>query len=117
DRVGLFDENLPVCEDYDFWLRTTSKFEVFLIPQYLTIKEGGHFDQQSKKFPAMDKFRIYSLKKILESGLLEKENYGIAFEELKNKCYIYIKGALKRNKNEEVEYYKNIIEELQNKYV
>lgn len=109
DNFGIFDETLPACEDYDFWLRVTCKLPVYLIPEYLTIKEGGHHGQQSKKFPAMDKFRIYALAKILENGSLKKEDYKIALEELKNKCNIYITGAGKRGKIKEVDYYKNII--------
>jgi glycosyltransferase involved in cell wall biosynthesis len=114
DKIGLFDEKLPVCEDYDFWLRVTSKFPVFLIPKYLTIKEGGHLDQQSKRYPAMDKFRIYALQKILESRELNEENYRIAFNELKYKCSIYIKGAAKRKKIEEVDYYNKLILRFEN---
>ena len=98
DKSGIFDENLPACEDYDFWLRVTAHYPVFLIPQELTIKEGGHPDQQSKKHPAMDKFRITALEKILASGSLNNELTQIAFKELKKKCSVYIKGALKRGK-------------------
>jgi glycosyltransferase involved in cell wall biosynthesis len=115
DEVGLFDENLPACEDYDFWLRVTSRYPVFLIPHYLTIKEGGHLDQQSKKYPALDRFRIYALKKILEEGNLDTKKYKIALEELKNKCRIYIQGAKKRKKYQEVKYYQNLILELERK--
>jgi len=113
--VGLFDENLPVCEDYDFWLRVTAKWPVFLIPHCLTIKEGGHMDQQSKKYPALDRFRIYALKRILEEGNLDQEKYRIALKELKNKCQIYIQGAKKRKKYQEVKYYESIILELEKK--
>jgi len=112
DEVGCFDESLPVCEDYDFWLRITFKNEVFLIPHWLTIKEGGRKDQLSKKYPAMDKFRIKSLIKVLESGLLNDTDYDLAYTELKNKCSIYIQGALKRDRNNEIENYQNIVANL-----
>ncbi|UCG34994.1 MAG: glycosyltransferase [Candidatus Omnitrophota bacterium] len=112
DEIGLFDENFPACEDYDFWLRATARYPVMLIPEDLTIKEGGHPDQQSKKYPAMDKFRITALKKILANGELNKELAQIAFEELKEKCSIYIKGALKRKKTKEAQYYKGLIEQF-----
>lgn len=112
-QVGLFDEKLPACEDYEFWLRVTSQFPVFLIPEYLTVKEGGHPGQQSKKYPAMDKFRIYALKKILESGRLNKSNYAAALEEFRNKCSVYIKGAIKRGKIKEVALYKQLILEFE----
>ncbi len=32
-EVGLFDENLPACEDYDLWLRITWKYPVVLIDE------------------------------------------------------------------------------------
>ena len=111
-QIGTFDENLPACEDYDFWLRVAAKFSILLIPQHLTIKEGGQSDQQSKKYPAMDKFRIYALKKILEQRKLTKEKYEIAYAELQNKCDIYIKGAAKRNKLDEANYYRKLINAL-----
>lgn len=109
-EIGYFDKNLPACEDYDFLLRISSLYPIFLIPKYLTIKEGGHADQLSKKYPAMDKFRIYALKKILKNNNLSKPNYQLAYQELKHKCDIYIKGALRRGKNAEVSYYRNLCE-------
>ncbi|UCD15168.1 MAG: glycosyltransferase [Candidatus Omnitrophota bacterium] len=112
-KIGGFDENLDACEDYDFWLRTTAQFPVYLIRQYLTIKEGGHTNQQSKKYPAMDRFRIQSLVKILDTLQLTREDYACAVAELRNKCYIYMSGAKKRKKTKEVAFYKNLI----NKYV
>ena len=110
--VGLFDERMLVCEDYDFWLRVTAKFPVCLIGRYLTIKEGGHPDQQSKKYPAIDRFRIYALKKILEGATLNDQDYKIARAELKNKCSIYIKGAVKRGKTDEVNRYRKLISQF-----
>jgi len=105
--IGYFDENLLACEDYDFWLRVSSQYPVFLIPEYLTIKEGGHPDQQSKKYPAMDRFRIYALEKILKELPEESDDYRLAWLELRRKCLIYIKGAfgfrLNRNQLRDIE--------------
>lgn len=109
-EIGMFDETMPACEDYDFLLRAANKYEVVLIPFYLTIKEGGHPGQLSFKYPAMDTFRIYSLNKILESKELSADNFKIAVNELKRKCDIFIKGALKRGKNKEADYYKTLME-------
>ncbi|MFA5337631.1 MAG: glycosyltransferase family A protein [Candidatus Omnitrophota bacterium] len=111
-EIGLFDENLLACEDYEFWLRVTNKRKVLLIPDYLTIKQGGHPGQQSFKYEAMDTFRIYALKKILESNELTKDNFKIAADELKRKCEIFIKGALKRGKIKEVEYCRSLVEKF-----
>lgn len=112
--IGYFDPDLPACEDYDFWLKATCKYPVFLIEKHLTIKEGGHPDQQSKKYPAMDKFRIYALQKILKSGSLNPADFETARKELVSKCSIYIKGAVKRKKTEEITYYQDIINSFSN---
>lgn len=112
-HIGYFDEHLLVCEDYDFWLRITHKYPTMLIPKALTIKEGGHFDQESKKYPAMDKFRIYAIEKLLKDNSLSNKNYTLAYQELKNKCLIYITGTLKRNKQKETAYYEDLIKRLE----
>ena len=38
DEVGMFDETLPVCEDYDLWLRIASQTRVLYVPEKLVIK-------------------------------------------------------------------------------
>ena len=108
-EVGVFDEKLPACEDYDFWLRAAARFPVFLIPRYLTIKEGGHLDQQSRKYPAMDKFRIYALAKIIKSGMLDGKKKHYACLEIMQKGMVYVKGLIKRKKTEEA---KKVEEEI-----
>ncbi len=107
DDVGIFDQSLPACEDYDFWLRATSRYEVKLIPQSLTIKDGGRADQLSLQ-PGLDKYRIAALDKILRSGTLNDEQYEKTREELIKKCIIYLKGAEKRGKLDEVKHYQSI---------
>jgi glycosyltransferase involved in cell wall biosynthesis len=95
EDIGVFDESLPACEDYDFCLRATSKYEVKLIPESLTIKNGGRPDQLSS-MPGLDQYRIAALDKILSSGTLNDEQYEKTKEELIKKCIIYTKGAEKR---------------------
>ncbi|MFA7677572.1 MAG: glycosyltransferase [Candidatus Omnitrophota bacterium] len=110
--IGNFDESFSTCEDYEFWLRVSLKYPVILMPDYLTIKEGGHNGQQSEKYEAMDTFRIRALKKILEKETLTLENYIAAYSELKSKCHIYIQGALRRKKPFQADKYRKIINEL-----
>jgi GT2 family glycosyltransferase len=104
-KVGLFDKSLPVCEDYDLWLRITAKYPVLFIERPLIIKMGGHDDQLSRSYEAMDKFRIQSLVKTLKSGILDEAQMMKAVEELKIKCRIVAAGAKKRGRAEEAEYY------------
>ena len=101
DEIGLFDESLPACEDYDLWLRIASKHLIGLIEKPYIIKYGGHADQRSREFPAMDQFRIRSLAKILSQNTLMPEQAAAARKTLEEKAKIYIEGALKRGKEKE----------------
>lgn len=112
DEVGYFDETLPACEDYDLWLRISSKHPIYLIDQPLVVKRGGHSDQLSHTIPALDRYRIQALKKILGSGQLSHDQYVIAFKELETKCHIYGQGCLKRGKIEEGHYYLGLPERV-----
>jgi glycosyltransferase involved in cell wall biosynthesis len=101
NQEGGFDESLPACEDYDLWLRISSRCPIHLIDLPLVVKRGGHPDQLSRATPALDRYRIQALVKLLDSGGLTAEQYESAFKELKIKCRIYGQGCLKRSKEEE----------------
>lgn len=58
---GGFAEEFIVCEDYDLWLRLLLKNDIGFISTPLIKKNGGHSDQLSTKFVAMDYWRIKSL--------------------------------------------------------
>ncbi len=105
DNVGLFDEDLPVCEDYDMWLRVASRYPVLFIPSPLIIKRGGHADQLSRSYEVMDKYRIRGLAKILQSGALTDDLWARTLAELRQKCVIVAHGAEKRGRPEEARYY------------
>jgi glycosyltransferase involved in cell wall biosynthesis len=93
-----FDEKMLACEDYDLWLRITAEHQVGLVDQYLMTRYGGHEDQLSRSFIAMDRFRIYSLGKILLSNTLDEIQAGQVVEVLKRKLEILLAGAKKRNR-------------------
>ena len=115
DKIGVFDENMEACEDYDFWLRVTAKYEVLFLDEYLTVKFSGHEDQLSQKYYAMDRFRIYALDKLLKNAQLSKEQRKNSTVAIKKKLKIFLDGAKKRGnyevhrviKNKYVEYLNN----------
>jgi len=111
DRVGEFDETLPACEDYDLWLRISSRFPIYLIDTPLIIKRGGHDDQLSSR-AGLDKFRIKAIEKIIKSKLLSDDQHQAAVKTLKKKCDIYAAGCRKRGREEEALYYTSLSERI-----
>lgn len=108
DDVGIFDPSLPACEDYDLWLRITSRYHVGLIGEDLTVKTGGHEDQLSRKHWGMDRFRVRSLCKIIDGGGLIEEKEWAARGVLVEKLSILENGARKRGKSAEAEQYSSL---------
>ncbi len=102
-RVGLFDEQLPACEDYDLWLRIAAHEPIFLLGEPLIVKRGGHDDQLSRTVPSMDKYRIESLLKLLRNERLSAEQRRQTVDELRKKARIFCQGCLKRGKTAEAE--------------
>ena len=116
DDIGMFDESLRVCEDYDLWLRITSKYPVIFLDVPLIYKYGGHADQLSKVNDGIESYRIQSLEKIIKSGFLNDEQKVMAVNVLVNKMKIYSKGLEKRKKlaalqdiKKNIEYWNNMI--------
>ena len=93
--LGMFDEKLPACEDYDLWLRLCHRYPIHYIDQALVTKFGGHEDQLSKQYGAMDQFRIRALNRLLQHEILTLENYNSARKMLLGKLEILLTGAIK----------------------
>lgn len=108
DRVGGFDESLPVCEDYDLWLRIAKDTSVELIPEPLVTKRGGHADQLSRATWGLDRFRAASLVKLLRAGL-DPEKAKWTLEVLAKKVTILAQGARKRGKEAEALVYERLV--------
>lgn len=108
DDIGLFDEELPACEDYDLWLRVCAREAVLFVDAPLTVKYGGHEDQLSRRHWGMDRFRIRALEKVLASGRLGADDGAAAAAALVAKARILASGALKRGKTERAAYYRDL---------
>jgi glycosyltransferase involved in cell wall biosynthesis len=114
DRIGGFDESLPAAEDYDLWLRVTAYYEVLFVPERLVIKHGGGPDQLSETTPAIDRFRIQAILKILRDSELRPDYRRTAIRELVRKCGIVASGCKKKGKNQEAEHYLELARTHQN---
>lgn len=99
DTVGLFDERLPVCEDYDLWLRISRNYPVGLDSKIGILKYGGHPDQLSQKFWGMDRFRIMAMEKQLDDPTLPVALRVWILEETIAKLTVLIVGYEKHGRN------------------
>ena len=108
ERHGMFDDALPVCEDYDLWLRLTAYHPVVLLNEKLMTRHGGHSDQLSRKPWGIDRFRVQSLQKILSQENLRSGDRTAAIRMLRKKCEILIKGFRNRGNMKEIRVYQNI---------
>ena len=111
--VGLFDETLPACEDYDLWLRITARYPVLYLEEELITKYGGHDDQLSRQYWGMDRYRIYSLAKIIADHKLDIEDKNVAIKIMLKKIRIYLAGAKKYNNTEHVHYFNTLLEQYE----
>lgn len=109
DEVGLFDEDLPACEDYDLGIRLAHRYPFHLVTKPLILKRGGHSDQLSRKYWGMDRFRIKALEKALSLNLSSRQE-NLVRQEIVNKCKILISGFQKRSNLEEADRYMKILE-------
>jgi glycosyltransferase involved in cell wall biosynthesis len=108
DVVGVFDETMPVCEDYDFSLRLARIYPVHLIGSPLVIKRGGHPDQLSHQYWGMDRFRVQALEKVLRLGVAPGQER-LVKEEIVRKCRILSRGFEKRGREGEADRYLKLI--------
>lgn len=95
-EAGLFDEQLPACEDYDLWLRVCARHPVLYCPQPLITKYGGHGDQLSGRYWGMDRFRIRALERLIAGGTLDAGQLDATHRVLLEKMRIVVQGARRR---------------------
>jgi len=109
DEIGLFDETLFACEDYDLWLRICSRYPVLYIDEALITKHGGHDDQLSRQYWGMDRFRIQALNKIITEAGLSEIDRDAAIKVMIDKINIYLIGAEKHGNTKHVDDFKQLL--------
>ena len=113
EEVGMFDEKFVVCEDYDLWLKISSKYKVHFIEDSSVNKYGGHDDQLSTMYKAMDYYRVKSLDNILDIRELSHKNVQLVREMIISKSEILINGYRKHGNKEDLKE----IEEIRSKHL
>ena len=95
NKYGPFNEDFVVCEDFDLWNKILARLDVGFIETPLINKFGGHTDQLSTQFKAMDTFRIKSLINLFHCSDITKEKKELIRSEIIKKATILLPGYLK----------------------
>ncbi len=98
--VGGFDETMKAAEDYDLWLRLLHDYPVGLVDKPLVTRRAGHPGQLSAEVPALDRFRILALLKLLAHPGMPCERRHAVCEVLAEKCRIYAQGLARRGQDQ-----------------
>lgn len=106
--IGGFDEQMEAAEDYDLWLRTLVEHEAGLLEELLVIRRAGHTGQVSAAVPALDRFRILALVKLLVRRDLACARRTAVAEVLAEKCAIYATGLARRGRIEQANFYETM---------
>ena len=96
NTIGGFDEQMIAAEDYDLWLRILQHHQVGLIGERLVTRRAGHPGQLSATVPAIDRFRILALLKLLAGVDLSRERRVAIGEVLTEKCGVFAQGLKRR---------------------
>ncbi len=96
-QFGGFNPEMIVCEDYDLWLKILLSNEVGFIETPLIKKYGGHDDQLSTKFKAMDYWRIKSLIHLLSMPNVNLDQKNIILETIEKKSKLLLSNLKKHN--------------------
>jgi glycosyltransferase involved in cell wall biosynthesis len=99
-QMDGFDNDMLAAEDYDLWLRILIDQEVGLVDEPLVTRFSGHADQLSASVPALDRFRILTLLKLLARDDLVAPRRQAVCTTLAEKCGIYAKGLARRGREE-----------------
>ena len=107
--LGGFEEDLAAAEDYDLWLRILVDHEVGLLDEPMVTRRAGHRDQLSSSVPAIDRFRVLALMKLLANDRLSEVRRAAVVEVLIEKCGILAQGAQRRDRSRESNLYEAVL--------
>ncbi|MCF8059881.1 MAG: glycosyltransferase [Bacteriovoracaceae bacterium] len=109
EEMSGFREDYPVCEDYELWLRVTSKYNVGFVEAPIIIKYGGHEDQLSSRYKAMDYWRVRAMDEIFKVGNLSSEDEKELISVLIKKSEILKMGYIKHQNVENLPFIEDLL--------
>ena len=93
EKVGLFDESIPYCSDYDMWIRISKKFKFECIRKPL-VKRLVHEHNLGSNFKSSIKGKEIVLEKYSQYFGLNSKSYGLRYLAL-GELYCYDENTTK----------------------
>ncbi len=101
DSDAPFDENLPVCEEYDFWLRVGSRHA---ISRCAEATESSAARARCADW-GLERYRVYAMEKAYQGGQLDAAlRYEVA-KSLVRQCELLVAGYRGRDNQERANFY------------
>ncbi|MDR0453255.1 MAG: glycosyltransferase [Deferribacteraceae bacterium] len=94
NRMGGFNEQLIVCEDYEFFLRLALETEIGYLPEKLTIKRAIEKNSLSASIKHIESTRLKILEQFASEHILSREYQMCLQNELERKKKIVGEKAL-----------------------
>ncbi|MBM3319040.1 MAG: glycosyltransferase, partial [Candidatus Eisenbacteria bacterium] len=102
-ECGVFDENLPACEDYDLWLRMSAHFPFYHVEGPLVRQRSAR--PQGARTWSWDRYRVYALEKAFQGGRLNPEQRLMVASEIVRKCEHLVEGFTHLKTEERASFY------------
>lgn len=112
DEIGLFDPAFPAGEDYDLWLRMTSRFDGAYVNEKCIVKRGGHEGQLSAR-PCIDRYRILAMEKMLSDDQLDCLRKKATRDELIRRARLYIQGCEKHGRHDDAGHFEKLLRRVE----
>ncbi len=112
EELGGFDETFAVCEDFELWLRLLARTPVGLVPEALTLKRSGDWEQLSRSRHSLDAWRIRAILMFARHTPLAGRALAAAQDSVQRKLGILRHGAHKRATTAAVEQLAREVREL-----
>jgi glycosyltransferase involved in cell wall biosynthesis len=112
-QLGGFREDFEVCEDYDLWLKFLCRYPVGFVEEPVVIKYGGHADQLSTRFRAMDDWRVRSMLDLMTTAPVNANQAQALYQEICRKGQILSIGYQKHQRPGDRQRVEGMIERAQ----
>ena len=105
DAVGVFDEELPFCCDWDMWIRICTKYDIAylkdMIACYRVHDESGSQKYEKTNLSGLDQYKMFNkiFRLITDKTILRKRKHYyfiLAREQIAKSLHLTIKGNSKQ---------------------